>query len=104
MQVAGHRRFADQQPHAVAQTLESLFHGERLVVRADARRRVGVQLLAEHARRMSVDLNPFRQAQLVELARVAMDDARKVHHLGEPEHSPPSQQALEVTALERSPG
>ena len=103
LQVAGHRRFADQQPHAVAETLASLIRRERLVVGTDARGRIGVQSFAEETGRVAVDLDAFRQPQLVELALVGADDARKVHHLCEPEHPLSSQQTLQVAALERAP-
>ena len=102
LQVARHRRLADQQPHAVAQTLASFVRRERLVVRANAGGCVGVQLLAEHARCMSVDLDAFREPKLVQLTLVGVDDTGEVHHLGEAEHSSPSKQTLEVAALQGS--
>ena len=39
LEVPRHRRLADEQPHAGAEPLSSLLDGQRLVVRADTRRR-----------------------------------------------------------------
>ena len=89
---------ADQQPHPGPQPLAALLHGEGLVVGADPGRRVGVQLLAEHARRMAVDVPG--QGELRELALGAGDDAGEVHHLGEAEHAVPAQEPLQVAGRE----
>ena len=56
MQVAGAGGLADQHPHPGAQALAPLLERARLVIRADAGGGVGVQLLAEHARRVAVDV------------------------------------------------
>ena len=73
------------------------------MVRADARRDVGVQLLAEQAGRVAVDLDALRQPQLVELGGVAGDDSGEIHHLGESEDPAAPQQALEVAAQQWTP-
>ena len=103
LQVARHRRFANQEPHAGPQPLASLVDRQGLVVRADARRDVGVQLLAEQARRVAVDLDALCQPQLVELGGVAGDDSGEIHHLGEPEDPAAPQQAFEVAAQQWTP-
>src|SRR4051794_36265411 len=54
--------FADQQPHAGAQALASLVGRVGLVVGADAGGGVGLQRVAEHARRVAVDV--FREREL----------------------------------------
>ena len=56
LKVARHRRLADQQPHPGPQPLAALLGGQRLVVRADPGRGVGLQPLAEQARRVAVDV------------------------------------------------
>ncbi len=53
---------------------------------------------------MAVHLHAVREAQLVELVCVAADDAREIHHLGEPEDASSPQQALEIAAQEWSTG
>ena len=102
LQVARHRRFANQKPHAGTQPLASLVGRQRFVVRPDACRDVGVQLFAEQTRRVAVDLDAFRQAHLLQLGVVTVHDAREIHHLGKPEHTPPPEQALEVAAQQRA--
>ncbi len=55
-QVPRHRRLADKQPDPGTQTLAPFLDGQRLVVGADARGRVRLQVGPEHARRMPVDV------------------------------------------------
>ena len=57
---------------------------------------IRLQLLAEDAGRVTVDVLRAVERELVELGRVARDHAREVHHLGEPEHPLPAHQRLEV--------
>ena len=102
-QVARHRRFTDQEPDAGAQPLSALLRCQRLVVGADPRRGVGVQLLPGDAGRVAVDVLGALQPELRELALVAGDHAREVHHLGEPEHAAAAQEALEVAVVQRAP-
>ncbi len=75
---------------------------ERLVVGADPRRGVRVQRLAHHARRMAVRVCGSVERELRELAGVAGDDAGEVHHLGQPDHPAPAEQALEITGRQRT--
>ena len=103
VEVARGRRLADQQPHPGAQALAALLRRVRLVVGADPGRRVRVQLLAEHARRVAVDVRRAVEPELRELALVARDHAGEVHHLGEPDHAPPAQQPFEVARRELAP-
>ena len=49
----------------------------------NARRNVGVQILARQQRTMAVLVPPFEQPQLVHHLRVTMDHAGIVHHLGQ---------------------
>ena len=55
----------------------------RLVVGADARREIGVQIAAGDERRVPVDMAVLERRELVEHVRVAGDHARIVHHLGQ---------------------
>ena len=103
-QVPSHRRLSDQKPHPGAQALAPLFDGQRFVVRADARGGVRLQLLAENAGRMAVDVSSAVEAELLELGGRACDDAGVVHHLREPENASPAHEGLEITGDERSPG
>ena len=98
LEIARHRRLADQQPHAVAKPLASLVGRQRLVIRPDAGRDVRVELLPEQSRCVAVDLDALGESQLVELAGIAVDDSGEIHHLGEPEDAAPTEQALEVAA------
>ena len=86
-----------------AQPLAALLDRERLVVGADPGRRVRLELLAEDAGRVTVDVLGALERELLELGRVAGDHAREVHHLGEPEHAAPAHQRLEVARRERPP-
>ena len=100
-QVARCGGLADEQPEPGPQPLASLLHGRGLVVGADPRRGVGVQLRPENAGRMTVDVASERQ--LCELGRRARDDAGEVHHLGEPQHPVPVEQPLEVADRQLAP-
>ena len=103
VQVARHRGLADQEPDGGAQPLAALLERERLVVGADPGGGVRVQLLADDAGCMPVDVLRAMEAQLRQLALVAGDDAGEVHHLREAEHAPPAQERLEVAVVEGAP-
>ena len=72
---------AQQHPDPAAALLERLLPGRGLVVGGDPGRRVGVELAAGHARRVAVDVR--MQRHLGEDVRVAGDDRREVHDLGD---------------------
>ena len=101
MQVARRRRLADQQPHAGAQPLASLLGGVGLVVGADARGDVGVELAAEHAGAWPSTWRA--SSSFASSCSVAGDDAGEVHHLGEPEHAAAPQQRVEVARRQLAP-
>ena len=102
MQVPRRGRLADQQPHPGTQAFAAFLGRERLVVGANPRSRVRLQVAAEHARRMSVDVVAARDGELRQLALGAGDHAGEVHHLGKPDHTAPPQQALQVSGRERA--
>ena len=85
-----------------AQPLPPLVGRERLVVRADPGRGVGLQGVAEHSGRVAVDVVGALDRELRELARRARDHAREVHHLREADHARAPEQALEVAGCERA--
>ena len=84
-----------------AQALAALLDREALVVGADAGGGVGLQVLAEDAGRVAVDVRR-RERELLQLVRVAGDDAGEVHHLGEADHAAAAQQPLEVARVQRA--
>ena len=96
LQVPRGRGFADQQPHPGSEALAPLLGRRGLVVGVDPGRGVGVQRFLEDARRVAVDVLGAGEPQLGQLVLVAGDDAGEVHHLGEPDHTPAAEQALEV--------
>ncbi len=100
-QVPGHRRLADEEPHPGAEALAAFIDGQRLVIGLDPCCGVRLQLLAQHARRVTVDVRRALELELRELVRRACDDAGEVHHLGEPEHAPAAHERLEVGGAER---
>ncbi len=102
-QVARRGGLADQQPHPRAEALAPLLDRGRLVVGADAGRGVRLQILAQHAGSMAVHVGRQLEPELLELVRVAVDDAGEVHHLGEPEHAAAAQEPLQVAGRERAP-
>ena len=101
LEVACHRRLADEEPHPRPQPLASLLRGEALVVGADPGRGIRLQALAEQPGRVAVDVLGALERELAELRRKAGDDAGEVHHLREPEHPVPPHQRLEVARRER---
>ena len=103
LQIPRHRRLPDEEPHSRSQPFAAFLRGERLVVRADARRRVRVQLLSQHPGRVPVDVRPSCELELGELGLVTRDDAREVHHLREPEDSATAEEALEIAFAQRTP-
>ena len=62
--------------------------------------RVRLQVAAENAGRMPVDVTYALDLQLRELVRIARDDARVVHHLGEPDHPATAKEPFEVPGRE----
>ena len=66
-EVPRHRRLADQEPHPSAQPLPALLDRQRLVVRLDARGRVGLELLAEYPGGVPVDVLGAFEQELLEL-------------------------------------
>ncbi len=102
VEVAGAGGLADQHPHAGAQPLAALLDRAHLVIRADPRRCIGVQLLAEDRRGVPVDVRRTRECELRELGLGAGDDAGEVHHLGEADHPAPPEEALEVAGNQRA--
>ena len=101
-EVPRHRRLADEQPHPGAEPLPAFLDGQRLVVGADPGGRVRLELLAEQPGRVAVDVSGALEGELLELARGARDDAREVHHLGEPDDPPATHERLEVGRVERA--
>ena len=92
---------ADQEPEPRPEPLPPLLDRAGLVVGADSGRRIGVQLLAAEARRVTVDVLRPVETELRQLALVAGDDAGEVHHLGQPEHPPPAEETLQVALVQR---
>ena len=99
-QVPRGRGLPDQEPHPGPQSLQPLLGRGCLVIRADSRRRVGLELAAENAGRVAVDVVGALDGELGELARRARDHAGEVHHLREPDHPAASEQRLQVTGVE----
>jgi hypothetical protein len=73
------------------------------VVGADASGRVRLQGRAEHLGGVAVDVTRAVEGELRELAIVAGDHAREVHHLGEPDHPPAAEEPFEIPGRERPP-
>ena len=101
-QIPRHRRLADQEPHARAQSLPTLFDRPRLVVGADAGGGVRIELPAQHAGCMPVDVLGALERELLELGGIAGDHAREVHHLGQADHAAAPEQTLEIAGRQRS--
>jgi hypothetical protein len=70
-EVAGGRGLADQQPEPRPQALPPLLQREGFMVGANAGGRVGLELAAEHARRVAVHVRRALDRELRQLRRVA---------------------------------
>ena len=103
LQVPGHRGLADQDPHSGTEPVAPLLERQCLVVGADPGGGVGVQLLADDARRVSVGVRSAGEPELDQLALLSGDHAGEIHHLGQPEHAAAAQQALKVAFVESTP-
>ena len=103
-QVAGARRLADEEPHAGPQPLATLLDGRRLVVGADPGRGVGLERRPAHPGSVAVGALGAGERELGELGRIARDHPREVHHLGQPDHPPAAQEALDVAFVQRAAG
>ena len=103
LQVARHRRLADEQPDARAKALAPLLDGQHLVVRTDARGGVRLQRIAEHAGCVPVDVLRSLERELRQLGVVTGDDAGEVHHLRQAEHALAAHERFEVAQLEGPP-
>ena len=86
MQVFRDRALADQHGHALADLFQGFVGGGRLVVGANARARIGIEIEAADERRMAVDLPIGKGLDLGQAIRVAADEAGHVHEFGEAEH------------------
>ena len=75
----------------------------RLVIAADPRRQIGVELRAEDTRRVPVDALAGGERDLGELLGRAGDDGREVHHLGQADHAVARQDPGDVRQRERRP-
>ena len=101
-QVARVGRLADEHPQAAPPLLQRLLPGRRLVVRVDAGGHVGVERAAGDARRVPVDVVVERD--LLEHGRVAGDDGREVHHLGDADRPPALEETGHLGRAERALG
>ena len=101
-EAARHRRLSHEEPDSRAQPVAAFLERQGLVVGADARRCVRIQLAAGERGCVTVDMAGAAQPELRQLARVAGDDAGEVHHLAEPEHPVARHQRLEVGVGERA--
>ena len=61
VQVFGNRAFADQQAHPLAQFFQTLFGAGRLMLGADARRDISVQVIAAQQGRVAVDMAALKR-------------------------------------------
>ena len=92
------RALADHEVHAASQLLASFLERRRLVVGVRAGGEVGVERLAAEAGGVAVDGAVARGGELVEDARLRLDDAGEVHHLAQADG------ALELQGLSISSG
>ena len=76
VQVLGHRALADQHGEALLQLLAAVLGDGRLVVGADARGEIAVEVVAAHQRRVAVDVAVLEGDELVEHV-VAARQARR---------------------------
>ena len=104
VQVACAGRLADEEPHAGPQPLAALLDRRRLVVGADAGRGVGLKRGPADSGCVTVGALGAVQRELRELRRIAGDHSREVHHLGQPDHPPPPQEALQIALGQRAAG
>ena len=98
-EVARVGRLAEQDPQPAPALLQRLLPGGRLVVGADARRGVGVELPAGHPRRMAVDVRV--QGDLGQHGRVPGDHRREVHHLRDAQRPAAGEDARHLPCAER---
>ncbi len=83
LEVAGRGPLADEEVHPAAQLLPRLLELGGLVIRADARRRVGVERRPRQPRRMPVHRPVAGGLDLGQHLGHAQKDAGVVHHLGQ---------------------
>ena len=86
MQVLGHRALADEHGEALLQLLAAVLGNGGLVVGANARGEIAVEVVAAHQRRMAVDMAVLEGDELVEDVVAARQNAGKVHELGKADH------------------
>ena len=85
-QVVAARALTQHHIHAAGQLVECLLGNRRLVVGDNARRGIGVEVLAGNERRMAVDLLGWRLVGSIDAGAglgIGHKDARQVHHLAQ---------------------
>ncbi len=83
MQVLGHRAFADEHGEALLQLLAAVLGDGRLVVGADARGEIAVEVVAADQRRVPVNVAVLEGDEFVEHVVAAAEHAGEVHELGQ---------------------
>ena len=85
VEIFGDAALADPHRDPVAELLLRLAELRALVARGDPGARIRRERLAAHERRVTVERAAVERRELVDHERVAVQDARHVHHLGEAE-------------------
>ena len=99
-----HGAFADQDRHPLGELLARLCRARRLMVGADSRGEIGVEVAAGQKRRVPVDVAVLEGGELVERARVAGQHAGKVHELRQPDDLGMVAQGHEIGGGQLRPG
>ncbi len=100
VQVLADRPLADQHPHPLAQFLERLVGGCRLVFRPDARADVAVQVIAPQQRRVAVDMATGKGLEFRKTARILEQHAGEIHELGQPDDARMIHQRNQIGGLQ----
>ena len=85
-QIMAARTFAQHHIHAAGQLVECLLGNRRLMISDNARRGIGIEVLAGNERRMAVNLPGRRLVGSIDASTglgIGHKDARQVHHLAQ---------------------
>ena len=105
-EILGSRALADEDSHPETELFPGFVNAEAFMVGLDAGCHIGFEIGAAQARCVSVDALAvaFGDGEFLHDLRIAVDDAREIHHLRQVEQRPVAAKFLDGRRAEGGPG